>query len=171
MVIWVLRVKWRLYNWAYFLCNVFINFYMYSAFILVDYFVGTLSFNFWLLYILQYYCSYTDHWLFFLVPTLVQQVRQGTTSLGTIAVTPTTTVRLATPRMRQKSPITLGQGTVKIIGSQPGSTPQIISVAAPKSTPVQVSTVSVLFRDVIDRIFAQECAHFWLQCSFSYTSQ
>ena len=79
---------------------------------------------------------------FFPVPTLVQQVRQGTTSL---AVTPTTTVRLATPRMRQKSPITLSQGTVKIIGSQSGSTPQIISVAAPKSTPVQVSTVSILF--------------------------
>ncbi len=63
-------------------------------------------------------------------PTLVQ-ARPGTT-IATMASTTPTAVRLGAPRMRQKSPISVGQA-VKVLGSQPGQQPQIISIATPKT--------------------------------------
>jgi len=74
-------------------------------------------------------------------PGSIQRVRPVGTP-GMVTMNPQT-IRVTTPRMRQKSPITVTSQAVKYITTQQGtSQPQIISIAAPKTTVATPTTTS-----------------------------
>ena len=57
-----------------------------------------------------------------------------------IGVTPTSTIRLTVPQMRQKQPVVSNSPQVlKVMGSQPGSMPQIITLSSARASGVLAS--------------------------------
>ena len=72
--------------------------------------------------------------------TSLQQVAAGTSASA--AVTPMSTIRLTMPQQtRQRSPAAVGPAAtpqmpaqvLKVMGSQPGSIPQIITLSSPRA--------------------------------------
>ena len=65
---------------------------------------------------------------------------------STITMTPTTAMRPGTARIvRQRSPVAMTSQGVKVVGSTPGSQPQIISIPGGQAKTIVTNTQAVSF--------------------------
>lgn len=76
---------------------------------------------------------------------IVSQVRASTAAAG-VAGTSTSAIRLTIPQVRQRSPVAASAPQVlKVMGTQAGSVPQIITLASARASGIVASVCTFLY--------------------------